>query len=288
MLARDRQQHIKARIADQASVTTVELARQLRVSAETIRRDLLLLEEQGELRRIYGGAVSIRRQQSSEPPFRQRALLHTQPKRSIGAASARLVTSGQLIFIDLGTTCAAVAQALADSFCGTVVTQSLLVADALNETGNVEVILAPGRLRRGEWSVTGSATVLFLERMHFDAAFIGCGGIDAEAGVTDFNFDDADVKRRVAQNSGATYIVADSSKHGVVGSFGVLSWYDLRGLITDATPPRGLVDEMNRAGTRIVVAAVGDPVPGAAGEPRSAQPQTLEASNPQAQPRRPK
>ncbi|MDO5285501.1 MAG: DeoR/GlpR family DNA-binding transcription regulator [Actinomycetia bacterium] len=254
MLAHDRHRLIRTRIADQASVSTVELARQFRVSPETIRRDLMHLEQQGALRRTYGGAVSIRRQQSFEPPFRQRTLLNTETKQQIGAAAAGLLRCGQLVFIDLGTTCAAIAQALAVSFRGTVVTQSLLVADALSEAGDVEVILAPGRLRRGEWSVTGAATITFLEQMHVDLAFLGCGGVDAETGVTDFTFDDAQVKRRVAQNAGATYVVADSSKHAVVASFAVLPWYEMRGLITDTVPPRGLVDEAHRTGVEIVIA----------------------------------
>ena len=94
--------------------------------------------------------------------------------------------------------------------------------------------------------------------MHFDVAFLGCGGVDAEAGVTDFNFDDADVKRRVARNSGSAYVVADSSKHGVVASFGVMPWFELRGLVSDVLPPRGLVDEVGRAGGRIIVPPEGE------------------------------
>lgn len=233
----------------------------MRVSVETIRRDLVTLEQAGKLRRIYGGAVSIRRQQSSEPPFRQRMQLHTGPKQAIGAAAAGLVEAGQMIFIDLGTTCAEIARALAPTFTGTVVTQSLLVADALGETSEVEVILAPGRLRRGEWAVTGSATVSFLEQMNFDIAFLSCGGVDAGGGVTDFNFDDADVKRRVASNAVATYVVADSSKHGVVGSFAVMPWFDLHGLVTDASPPRGLGEEIRRAGAELIVPAIQEDFP---------------------------
>lgn len=253
MLAQDRHRIIIARISDQASVSTLELSRLMHVSAETIRRDLVALEQTGALRRIYGGAVSTRRQQSSEPPFRQRMVLNTQPKQAIGVAAFRLIKPGQMIFIDLGTTCAEIARALALDFRGTVVTQSLLVADALGENRDVEVILAPGRLRRGEWAVTGSATVTFLERMNFDVALLSCGGVDAEGGVTDFNFDDAEVKRRVARNSESAYVAADSSKHGVVGSFAVMPWFDLRGLITDVLPPRGLVEEINRAGARVVL-----------------------------------
>lgn len=251
MLAQDRRRFITAQVAEQAAVSTVELARRMRVSVETVRRDLIDLEKQGALRRVYGGAVSINRRQTAEPPFQTRLIQSAEAKAVIGQIASTLVQPGQFVFVDSGTTCAAVAKAMAGSFCGTIATQSLLVADALAEASLIEVIMAPGKLRHGEWSVTGAATARFLAAMHFDVAFISCGGVDAGAGITDFNFDDVSIKQRVAQHANEVNVVADASKHGVVGSFAVMPWTDFHGLITDVEPPRGISSEASRSNVTI-------------------------------------
>ncbi len=261
MLAQDRQRMIAGLIADQASVSTVDLARQFQVSVETIRRDLVALEEKGVLNRVYGGAVSIHRQRSAEPSFPERMLLNREAKERIGDLAARLASPGETVFVDMGTTCSMVARAMARSFRGTVVTPSLLVAQELAEipAEQIGTVLAPGHLRSGEWSVTGAATSTFLADIHYGTAFIGCGGIDAEVGVTDFGFEDAQVKQCAVRNAAKTYVLADSSKHGVVGSYSLMPWSEIHGLVTDTTPPRGLVRAIQEARTRVYLPEQGHP-----------------------------
>lgn len=248
MTVRDRHRYIERAIAAEASVSTIELARALRVSVETIRRDLILLEDQGIVRRVYGGAVAPSRKRSDELPFAQRRAIHSAAKAAVGETAAGLVVCGQSVFVDVGTTCQAVARALARSFRGMIVSHSLLVAGELADAPEIEVLLAPGKLRRGEWSLAGTATHRFLQGMHFDVALMSCGGVDAAAGVTDFNFEDAQIKQTVAKNSKQAFVVADFSKHGVVGTHFVADWYDIHGIITDRPPPEGLVRAVHAAG----------------------------------------
>lgn len=252
MVVRDRRRYIERAILSQASVSTVELARALHVSAETIHRDLILLEELGVVRRVYGGAVAPSRKRSDEAPFAQRAAIHAEAKKTIGGAAAKLVEPGQSVFVDVGTTCQAVARALGVAFRGTVVSHSLLVAAELADAAEVEVLLAPGRLRRGEWSLTGTVTHRFLQSMYFDVAVLSCGGADAAAGITDFNLEDTQIKQAVARNSKRTVVVADSSKHGVVGRYTVADWYDISGMVTDQEPPDGLARAIRAAGGSVV------------------------------------
>lgn len=247
-----RRQYIERVLRSEASVNTLELARTLHVSQETIRRDLIHLEREGKLRRVYGGAVTPTRQQSSEPPFAQRATENTEEKRVIGELCARLVRDCRTIFVDVGTTAQAAAKVLAPVFKGTVVSHSLLVAVEMANNCDAELILAPGRLRRGEWSLSGTATHNFIRSMHFDVALLSCGGVDGAAGATDFDFEDVEIKRTVASNSERCYILADASKHGVVGSYDIGDWYDIRGLVTGAEPPQGLASRVRAAGAVIV------------------------------------
>lgn len=243
-----RHHHIERALQSEAAVSTLELARALRVSQETIRRDLIQLEEKGRLRRVYGGAVMLHRQQSSEPPFTERARINTQAKQVVGNVAARIAAESKTIFIDVGTTAQAAARSLAPFFTGTIVSHSLLVALEISSNSQADLILAPGRLRRGEWSLSGTATHNFIKTMHFDIALLSCGGVDGVAGATDFDFDDAEVKRTVAQQSTEAFILADSSKHGVVGSHSIGDWFDVNGIITDRDPPHGLLARIKAAG----------------------------------------
>lgn len=251
MLIQDRHRLIAKAIASQASVSTIELARKLHVSSETVRRDLIYLESIGAIRRVYGGAVAPQRQRSSEPPFAKRAEINAEAKQAVGGISATLVEPDSVIFVDVGSTGQEVARALAQSFRGTVVSHSLLVAFELARTDGPDVLLAPGRLRRGEWSVSGTATHRFIQDMHYDVAFLSCGGVDASAGATDFDADDAEIKRTVARNSERVYVVADSSKHGVVGRYAIADWYDVHGLITEERPPSGLEAAIRSSGGQV-------------------------------------
>ncbi|MGC5629863.1 DeoR/GlpR family DNA-binding transcription regulator [Georgenia sp. Z1344] len=265
MLVQQRYRHIVRALQSQASVSTIDLSRALRVSVETVRRDLVHLEREGLLRRVYGGAVSVTRQRSSEPSFDRRSGIREKEKRVVGELVRSLVRPGQSIFLDVGTTGQAAAAALAPSFEGTIVTHSLLVANEIGRGAGAELVLAPGRLRRGEWSVSGTATHSFIRQMHFDVALLSCGGVDAAAGPTDFDFDDVEVKRTVARHSERSYILADSSKHGVVGRYVIGEWFDVNGLVTDAAPPEGLAVAVRAGGGEVIR-------PGAAGAPEQARP----------------
>ena len=248
MLVEERRRYILKELESEASVSTIELARALHVSQETIRRDLVQMENAGSLRRVYGGAVTLSRQRTSEPPFAQRTAVNADAKRVVGELAAGLVEPGQAVFVDVGTTAQAAARILARSFRGSIVSHSLLVALEVAQGPEADLILAPGRMRRGEWSLTGTATHRFIQAMRFDIALLSCGGVDATAGSTDFDFDDIEVKRTVARNSARSYILADSTKHGVAGRYVIGDWYDVNGLITDRPPPHGLATSVRAAG----------------------------------------
>lgn len=251
MLVQERHRFIARAIQSKASVSTIDLARSLRVSTETIRRDLVALEGNGILRRVYGGAVGPNRLRSSEPSFAERTTINADAKLVIGRVAAQCLSPGQTVFLDVGTTAQAVAKALAPSFRGTVVSHSLLVALELAKWPQADLVLAPGRLRRGEWSLSGTATHEFIRAMHFDVALLSCGGVDASDGATDFDFDDVEIKRTVAHHAKHVFVLADSSKHGVVGSYAFGGWYDVHGIITERPPPEGLSTAIRAAGGRI-------------------------------------
>ncbi len=211
--AQERHNLILELLADQGVVTVVELCDKLRVSDMTIRRDLSLLERANLLRRIHGGAVSLHGR-SYEPPFITRAHESQSAKKAIAAFAASLVNDGDSIAIDVGTTTLELAKQLSNKRNITVITASLPVANALADHAGVRLILTGGILRSGEHSLIGSLAEDSFARFHVDKAFVGIGGIDPEIGLTEYNLEDASVKRSLIQCGERRILLADSTKFG--------------------------------------------------------------------------
>lgn len=247
-----RQRYIMKRLAADGAVNTLDLARALHVSDETIRRDLVSLEKQNLLKRVYGGAVTPGRKAVTEPIYANRRFLHADQKQALAQVAASLIQDEMSVFIDVGTTGEALTAALAPSFSGTIVSHSLLVAQTLPPHSQASLIMAPGLLRRGEWSLGGVSTSSFLSKIHFDIAFLSCGGIDAD-GATDFDMNDVEVKREVAGHSAKAFIIADSSKHHRTGTFEIANWGELAGLVTDSEPPGGIRQSIEKTAGKVLI-----------------------------------
>lgn len=226
----------------------------LDVSQETVRRDLVTLERRGLLVRVHGGATNTAGGFGEEPPFDERSGLERQAKVAIGAAAAALVRPGQTVVIDIGTTAVEVARALPADHRGTVATCSLLVAAELSTRPNIEVLVSGGRLRAGDLACSNAQALAFFADLRADVAFLGSGGVDASAGLTDFHLDEVATRRLMLANTVRSYILADSSKFGRVAPHRVCGLEDVDGLITDARPSSTLESGMERSGGVVVVA----------------------------------
>lgn len=237
MLAAIRRERIVDLVSAHHSISSDELAEQLEVSVETVRRDLTALHEIGQLTRVRGGAIHSEVRASSEPSFRDRTKIAIGEKNAIAEIAAQLAEGLSTIFIDIGTTSTAVARALVDSFAGTVITPSMRVAEVLGASENIDIFIPGGKIRAGDMSVSGSTACEFLESVNPDIAFLGTGGIDLDAGFTDFELQEIDIKRTVLRNSRRSFALADSSKFSVRAPFKVCDLADLAGIITDPELP---------------------------------------------------
>src|SRR5205807_7069812 len=122
-------------------ISTDDLVRRLHVSAETVRRDLALLEEQGALRRVHGGAAAVTDRRVVEPSIGERRTIRHEAKAQLAGLAVNLFENGQTVVIDIGTTALAVAQAIPRSFTGTVITPSLLVAVELSDRPGIDLLV---------------------------------------------------------------------------------------------------------------------------------------------------
>ncbi|BBY26033.1 DeoR/GlpR family DNA-binding transcription regulator [Mycolicibacterium sediminis] len=238
------------------TVSTDELATRLGVSAETVRRDLALLEERGALRRVHGGAARVLRRDSvEEPPFVERTVIHQQAKVAMARVAVALLEPGQTVAIDVGTTAVDVARAIPATFRGTVITPSLLVAVELAGRAGVDVLVSGGRIRGGDLACSGAHARALFSDVYPDVAFIGSGGVDAAAGLTDYHLDEVDVRRTIIANSAASYVLADSSKLGRVGPHRVCGLGSVSGLITDDCTSPAVAAAVREAGGVVIDAA---------------------------------
>ncbi|MFE4230039.1 DeoR/GlpR family DNA-binding transcription regulator [Arthrobacter sp. NPDC056886] len=255
MLVAERQRQIVLQVRGNGVVSTEDLALSLAVSHETIRRDLALLEQRGFLSRVHGGATTpLPLPPGEEPSFAERTNVASLAKERIGKAAAALLKPGQFIVLDVGTTALSVARAIPLDFRGTVATSSLLVAIELSNHPNLVVHVAGGRLRGGDMALSNSNAQNFFRDLHPDIAFLGSGGIDAAAGLTDFYLEEASARKVIVQNSAVSYVLADSSKFGKVARHRVAGIQDLAGLITDSEPPADLREALEQSNGVVIVA----------------------------------
>ncbi|MDQ3855665.1 MAG: DeoR/GlpR family DNA-binding transcription regulator [Chloroflexota bacterium] len=226
MLTEERKRFILQTLEQNGKVVAQELSDQLKVSVDTIRRDLRDLASEGMLQRVHGGALPRSPGTSASYTARQ----HQEPvaKAAIAVAAASLVEDGQVILIDGGTTTLQVAQHLPYDLHATVITNSPPIAVALGEHPQLEVIVLGGRLYTRGMSTVGAATVEDLQMVRADLGIIGVGGLHPELGLTTDSLEEAHVKRAMISSAAEVVAVTSAEKLNtalsyIVGPINVLT-----------------------------------------------------------------
>lgn len=215
-------------------VSISELAIALGASEMTIRRDLEALESEGVARRIRGGAISTQ-SRSYQPPIMQRMAQDTDAKVRIGHAAAQLLSPGETVILDGGTTTLQMVRALNPSMSVTIITSSLLIASELDQKPVTRTIVTGGLLRHGEMSLIGSTTEEWFDDVNCDSVFIGAAGLTADKGITEYNLEDTKIKQAAIRCSRRVVVLADASKMGHIAFVNVTPLESIDVLITDAT-----------------------------------------------------
>ena len=251
----DRREQILTLLKKDGSVKVVDLVKRFGVSIETIRRDLEALEEEGFLRRVYGGAVRESRR-SEETLLQERMVQNAAEKERIGKAAATFVQDGDVIGIDVGTTTMEMAKALKERDVRVIViTNSIPVAALLSESERIEVILIGGRVRRGELSVGGHAIADANMRLfQTDKLFLGVGGISDRFGITDYREEETAFRRIGVERTKEVYALADHSKFGVTAMNHVCDPEKIDVVVTDAGTGRDAVAALRQKGVRVITA----------------------------------
>lgn len=233
-----RRERILELIKGSGYMSIEDLVTHFRVTPQTIRGDLNLLADEGRLVRHHGGAsipssvintnYALRRSEFS----REKAL--------IAQRVAKWLPDRSSVFLSLGTTTLAVAEALRVRTSLKVITNSLEAAQALVVQPGFEVVMLGGRLEARNLGVSGTTTLAAAEQYRVDVCLFSVGGIDSEGSLLEYHESEAAVVRMMMQRARQRVLVIDHSKFGRTASVRIGSITEVSAIVTDQAPPRGI------------------------------------------------
>ncbi|QTT75404.1 DeoR/GlpR transcriptional regulator [Streptomyces mobaraensis NBRC 13819 = DSM 40847] len=270
VFAAERRQLILEMVRANGAVSLRELARVVQTSEVTVRRDVRALEAEGLLDRRHGGAV-LPGGFTRESGFPQKSHLATAEKTAIADLAASFVEEGEAVVVGAGTTTQELARRLARVPGLTVVTNSLLVAQALAHANRVEVVMTGGTLRGSNYALVGSGAEQSLQGLRVSRAFLSGSGLTAERGLSTSNMLSASVDRALVQAAAEVVVLADHGKLGTDTMFQTVPTDVITRLVTDEPPPhdeRAATELQALADQGVHISVAGPGVqPGPHGEP---------------------
>lgn len=239
MLKEERHRTILNAVELHNRILLTDIAEELDVSIDTVRRDVKELDAENKLRKVHGGAISLGFTSPAAPNNNIYAL---QEKIAIAEKAVSLLKEGSVIFIDGGTTCLELARLIPHQLKLSCFTLSLPVALQLLSKPNVEVIFIGGRLAREAQITTGARTVHDLLEIKVDYGFIGTGYVDSLHGLTESDWDIVQVKKAVIQASKKAVLLCISEKLNSQHRYKTCDINAINTMITELDPANNLLN----------------------------------------------
>ncbi|MFD2618139.1 DeoR/GlpR family DNA-binding transcription regulator [Terrilactibacillus laevilacticus] len=214
MFVAERRKNILDILNQKQRITVKELSKLLTVSEATLRSDLNKMEQQGLLKRTFGGAV-LNDYSESGTSFSTRANRYKEEKIRIAQCALSLIEHGQCLLIDASSTGLELARLLKNENKRlTIITNGIYTAMELSENPEITVILIGGLVSKGSSSIKGTLGVNVLNNIHVDMMFTSGNGFTKESGLTDFNYYEVELKREMVKRSDRIIALVDHSKLG--------------------------------------------------------------------------
>lgn len=250
----NRKEFILDKLRREKKIKAQDIVQQFNVTMETVRRDLEELEEQGLLRRVYGGAIEGRVYEP-EPSYDSRSITRLSEKQAIAKKTVELIDDDETVFIDGGTTALEVARELAHSGKRVVaITNALIVAQALAAGENIKVIILGGVVSKEDQTVTNMLNSYDIGIFNFQKTIMGAASISPSQGVTDYNLDVAILKKYIIDQSDKVIFVADHSKFNKRVRYTVASYHDIDVVVTDNLTSEDDIRICEADGIEVIVA----------------------------------
>jgi len=252
MLTSQRKQLILEKLEAEGQVQSTALSVYFSVSEDTIRRDLRELAAEGRLQRVHGGALPA---SSAVVPFAERKTVKMDAKKNVARKGAQLISAGQVVIIDGGTTTAELITFLPRDLQITVVTHSPSIALGLVEHPLIDVILIGGRLYKHSIVTVGAAAIEGIGNIHADLFFMGVTGIHPEAGLTTGDFEEACIKRAFSGRAAETIVLASPEKINTASSFAIGHVSLANTMVVEEGTDRAWINAITEKGVTIVKTA---------------------------------
>ena len=250
VLAEERQRLILSMVNGRGSISITEIQRKLKVSRETIRRDLVLLADRNVLRKTHGGALSLER---SEPEIALREVTNADAKRAIGRRAAALVPDGASVILASGSTVQAVADALLSRQGLTIFTNSLGVCRRLAGHNKNRVHVLGGELQAINGATLGRDTTSMLAHYFADFVFVGAGAIAPTGLLMDYTREEGELHGIMLQSARTAVVVADQTKFNRYAPVRVGNFEKVTHLVTDRRPQAPLAQALAALPLEILV-----------------------------------
>lgn len=250
MIPAERHKTILLLLSQQEVISINELVEQLDVSHMTIRRDIAKLEQQGKVLSVSGG-VQLTKVLRHEPSHEAKATQHAHEKAVIGRIASQLVPQNATVYLDAGTTTLEIAHQLAPRSDLLFITNDFVIAAYLTDNSLSELYHTGGRVDRENQSSVGSKVAEFLAGMNVDIAFVSTSSWNLR-GISTPSEPKVMVKKAIAMAAQKVILVSDSSKYGKVATFHALDIQNFDAVITDASFPLSVAQELEDKGIQVL------------------------------------
>jgi len=249
-VAENRKEQILNILKEKKSVRILDLSKQLKVSRETVRKDIMEMEEEGLLKKTYGGAVLD--ETNIETDYERRRAENKEQKESIADRAYQFIESGDTIYLDYGTSTYALAEKLVDFKDLTVVTNSIPIVNLLIHSPGVQLIILGGNVRKNEDSLFGTFGLNSAKEIFVDLGFFGCAGIDTKSGVTNYHMGEIEISKVMIHHSKTVILLADDTKFGKSALYKTSNLEDLDIVITTTMKDLEAEEEFLKYGFEII------------------------------------
>ncbi len=235
MLAIERRNAIVTKVSAEGKVLVADLAKEFDVTEETIRRDLEKLDNDGLVRKTYGGAIK-NESFNIDLPFHVRKQTNVESKQKIAALIGEMINDGDYIMLDASTTALCVIKNILNKKNITLITNSIEILLELCNKPEWNVLSTGGMLKEGGLSLVGYQAEKMISGFHVDTAICSCKGLDETNGITDSNERDAEIKKAFFRSANKRVLAADSSKFDRSSFVKVCGFSDIDVVVTEKYP----------------------------------------------------
>ncbi len=253
MNSNPRQLALLKSVQDLGSVTVEQLADQLGVTLQTVRRDVQRLAENGHVTRFHGG-VRLPSSTTENLGHQQRVSLNADAKTRIARSVAAALPNDCSLILNIGTTIEAIARALSRHTGLRVITNNLNVASILSANPHCEVIVVGGVVRGRDQGIVGEAAVDFIRQFKVDIALIGISGIESDGSLRDYDYREVKVSQTILTHAREVWLAADHSKFNRPAMVEMGTIEQIDHLFTDAAPPAPFAAMLAQAQVQLHIA----------------------------------